>query len=82
MAVHDLYFYLSSLGSVLSTLPLLDPKWWSTWSSALLRPTIAGVAALIAHRQAKTARNKLKFDLFERRFAVYDATVLLINKAI
>lgn len=31
------------------------------------------LAAFVAWRQWRTARNKLKLDLFDRRFAVYDA---------
>ena len=41
--------------------------------SALLTPTIAIITTYIAYEQWRTNRNKLKLDLFDRRFAVYDA---------
>jgi phosphate/sulfate permease len=44
--------------------------------SWLFTPIVAIVAAIfawiIAYRQWKTAQNRLKLDLFDRRFAVYD----------
>jgi hypothetical protein len=49
-----------------------DPH-WTTYLSALLTPTIALLGGFIAYRQWKTAQNKLKMELFERRLAVYDA---------
>lgn len=51
---------------------------WTTVLSALLTPTIAVLAAIIAYRQWRTAQNKLKFDLFDRRLAVYDAARSMI----
>jgi hypothetical protein len=45
---------------------------WTTYLAALLMPTIAVFGAIIAYRQWRTAQNKLKFDLFERRLAVYE----------
>lgn len=39
--------------------------------AALLTPVIAGIALMIAHRQHRTALNKLKLDLFEKRFVCY-----------
>lgn len=41
--------------------------------SALLTPTIAVLGSVIAYRQWLTARRKLMLDLFDRRFAIYDA---------
>lgn len=49
-----------------------DPH-WTAYVSALLVPTVAVLGAIIAYRQWRTAQNKLKLDLFEKRFAVYDA---------
>lgn len=46
---------------------------WTAYLQALLTPVVAVLAALIAWRQWQTARNKLRLDLFDRRFAVYDA---------
>lgn len=72
----DLFFPEGSNGNGLefsfSSLPLAEV------SSALLTPVIAFLAAYIAWRQWKTAQNRLKLDLFERRFSVYDATKGLI----
>jgi hypothetical protein len=48
-----------------------DPH-WTAYVSALSVPVVAAFAACIAWRQWMTARNKLKFDLFERRFAFYE----------
>jgi hypothetical protein len=55
-----------------------DPH-WTAYLTALLTPVTAGIAIYIAYIQAKTARNKLKFDLFERRFKVYEAASDLRN---
>lgn len=50
-----------------------DPN-WTNYLSALLTPTIAVLASVIAYRQWRTAQNKLKLDLFDRRFSVYEAS--------
>lgn len=44
----------------------------------MLTPLVAIFASYIAWRQWRTAKNKLKFDLFSRRFAVYDAARSLL----
>lgn len=49
----------------------LDPH-WTAYLSALLTPVVAVIGAYIAWRQSRTAQNKLKLDLFEKRFAVYN----------
>ncbi len=49
-----------------------DPH-WTTYLSALLTPTVAVLGSLIAYRQWRLAQNKLKLDLFDRRFSVYEA---------
>lgn len=47
-------------------------------SSALLTPIIAATVAWIAWQQWKTARSKLRLDLFDRRMAIYrDAAAAL-----
>lgn len=72
----DLFFTEDSnanrLGLSFSSLPLVEI------SNALLTPVIAFLAAYIAWRQWETAQNRLKLDIFERRFSVYDATKSLI----
>lgn len=46
---------------------------WTTYLSALLVPTVAILGAFIAYRQWRTAQNKLKLELFDRRLIVYEA---------
>lgn len=46
---------------------------WTAYVSAFLVPVIAVFGAWIAYRQWRTAQNKLKLDLFEKRMAVYDS---------
>lgn len=55
-----------------------DPH-WTTYLSALLVPTVAVLGSIIAYRQWRTAQNKLKLDLFEKRFAVYDSARHLVS---
>ena len=54
-----------------------DPH-WTTYLAALLTPTVAVLGAFIALRQWRLAQNKLKLDLFERRFSVYEAAQALL----
>lgn len=51
---------------------MTDPH-WTAYLTALLAPTVAVFGALIAYRQWRTAQNKLKLDLFDRRLQVYTA---------
>ena len=46
---------------------------WTQYLSALLTPTVAVFGSFIAYLQWVLARNKLKFDLFDRRYRVYEA---------
>ena len=57
-----------TLGIAMTT----DPH-WTAYLTALLTPTLAVLGAHIAYRQWQLAQNKLKFDLFDRRFQVYEA---------
>lgn len=52
---------------------------WTAYLSALLAPTIAVLGAVIAYCQWRTAQNKLKLELFEKRFAVYDEARTLLS---
>jgi hypothetical protein len=52
---------------------------WTAYVSALLVPVVALVGAAIAYRQWRVASLKLKFDLFDRRFAVYEAARNLLG---
>jgi LPS O-antigen subunit length determinant protein (WzzB/FepE family) len=54
------------------------------WLDALqlIATAFLGIAAyLIARRQYRTAHNKLRLDLFEKRYAIYQAFVAYINQA-
>jgi hypothetical protein len=55
---------------------------WVEYVKALGAPIVALVAALIAggiaYQQWRTARNKLKLDLFEKRLQVYNACVAIL----
>ena len=51
---------------------------WTAYVSALLVPVVAIFGSIIAFQQWRTARNKLKLDLFDRRFAVYHAARSLL----
>ena len=53
---------------------------WIDVLQALLTPMIALIAVGIGHAQWWTARNKLKLDLFDRRWAVYVATRELLTE--
>ena len=46
---------------------------WTVYLTAFAVPVLAGVGATIAYRQWRTAQNKLKLDLFDRRMAVYQS---------
>lgn len=46
---------------------------WTAYVTALSLPLVAAFGALIAYRQWRTAQNKLKLDLFERRMSVYQS---------
>lgn len=52
------------------------------WLQALLAPVIALVAVYIAWRQHATARDRLRLDLYDRRFAVYRALMDLLSAAL
>ena len=51
---------------------------WTSYLTALLTPFVAVAGAYIAWRQSAIARNKLKLDLFDRRFKVYDEARALL----
>ena len=60
---------------------MADPH-WTTYLAALLTPTVAVFGLVIAYRQFRTARNKLKLDLFDRRYVVYAAVRELFSSII
>jgi hypothetical protein len=51
-----------------------------TYLSALTTPAIALLAVVVAFAQWRIASNKLKLDLFEQRFAMYDVTRKLVHQ--
>jgi hypothetical protein len=54
---------------------------WSTIQilSALLTLAIGGITVYIAWQQHKTARNKIKLDLYDRRYKVYRGVMDLLT---
>jgi hypothetical protein len=46
---------------------------------AMVAVVAAGIAGYIAWKQWKTAHDRLRLDMYQRRFAVYDAARRLIN---
>jgi hypothetical protein len=46
---------------------------WTTYVAASLTPVVAVFGILIAYRQWRTAQNRLKLDLFDRRMVVYES---------
>jgi hypothetical protein len=61
------------------TLPI-----WLEYAKALgpsfVAVVAASIAGTIAYRQWRTAQNKLKLDLFEKRMAIYEAAVAMIKE--
>lgn len=54
-----------------------DP-YWTAYLSALLTPIVAVLGPVIAYRQWRTAQNKHKQELFDRRFVVCSAATTLL----
>ncbi len=52
---------------------------WIAVLAALLAPTIAVFGAWIAYQQWRLGQNKLKLDLFDRRFVVYEGARSLLR---
>jgi hypothetical protein len=59
-------------------LPPLEITILATWSQALLTPVIAATGIFVSWRQWRTNSQKLRYDLFEKRYAVYEAAVRFI----
>ena len=60
-------------------MPIQQLPQWVVVCAALLTPVIAILGVYIAWQQWRTNRNKLKFDLFERRYTFYEASMELIG---
>src|SRR5437016_4957415 len=54
---------------------------WVAVLSALLTPLIAIIASYVAYQQHRTNRLKLKHDLFERRYAIFDTLMKFLGSA-
>ena len=54
---------------------------WLAASNILLSVVIGAVAVYIAWQQWKTARQKLRLDLFDRRYAFYESLKQMIDEA-
>ena len=55
---------------------------WIEISKGLLTPAIGLVAIYIAWQQWNTNRNKLKLDLFEKRFSVFQSTRTFLSSVL
>src|SRR5271170_5541916 len=55
---------------------------WVAISNVGLSFVIGLAVAYIAWRQWQTARQKLRFDLFDRRYALYESLQQMINAAL
>lgn len=58
---------------IFSPAPVSASVHWTTYVTAFLTPVIAALAVWIAFSQWRTARNKLKLDLYDKRVVVYEA---------
>lgn len=48
--------------------------YWTHILSALLMPTIAIFGTILTYKQWRSAQNKLKMELFEKRYSIYDSS--------
>jgi len=52
-----------------------EPHQWISYLGGLVSPFIAAMALWVAARQSKTNMAKLRLDLYDKRFAIYEATL-------
>lgn len=55
---------------------------WLQYLAALLTPLVAALGIWIAFNQWKTARMKLKLDLFDKRVVVYETVQRVVREAV
>jgi len=55
---------------------------WTAYMAALSTPMVAVLGIYIAFRQWKTAHEKLKLDLFEKRLAIYDQVTIALSRVL
>lgn len=72
------FYTLQIIKPVIETAP--QQVGWLTVLTGLSTPILAAFGIWIAANQWRTARNKLKLDLFEKRIVVYDAAREAINQ--
>lgn len=58
---------------------MISEPHWTAYLSSLLTPVIAAIGLFIAYWQWKTARDKLKNDLFDRRYSIFEETRALCD---
>lgn len=52
---------------------------WSGWLSLSTTVVIGGIATCIAWQQSQTNKDKFRFDLYQKRFSVYESTLAYFN---
>lgn len=52
---------------------------WIVWLQGLSVPLVTALGAWIAYQQMKIARSKLKHELWDKRFGVYETTISIIE---
>jgi hypothetical protein len=78
---NDIPLILSAIPSYATEIihaPPLEITILVPWSQALLTPVIAATGIFVSWRQWKTNSQKLRYDLFEKRYAIYEAAVRFI----
>jgi hypothetical protein len=55
---------------------------WTAYVSALSVPVVAVFAACVAYRQWRTAQNKLKYDLFDKRFKIFRQCTAFVSSVV
>lgn len=55
---------------------------WIVILSALLTPAIALAVVWISYGQYRINRNKLRLDLWERRYAIFTATMIFVDRIV
>jgi hypothetical protein len=84
--LHQTVAGVSSRGASGEALYVLQSASPTSWQTELIKaiPTalIAAIAAYVAWRQYRVARNKLKLDLFERRYAIFEEVWGILSRIV
>ncbi len=62
-------------------MPAGDHQSWISYIGAVLSPFIAAMALWVASRQSKTNVAKLRLDLYDKRFAIYENALTFFSGA-